>query len=117
MNTKNADAATAKAAQHTSVPWTYDDTWALIKGPKDEEIAALHAAELPGGRRVHRHTAYCNAAFIVRACNAHGELLEALQNTCSIVDSFLNGPGEDADFMDEVLIKARAALANAKGDA
>ena len=58
-----------------------------------------------------------DAAEVVRILNAHGELVEALQKTCSIVDSFLNGPGEDVDFMDEVLIKARAALARAKGDA
>ena len=44
---------------------------------------------------------------------SNNDLLEALQETCSIVDSFLNGPGEDADFMDKVLMQARAAIAKA----
>ncbi len=52
--------------------------------------------------------AAANAAFIVRACNSHDALLEALEALTEIVDDQLGG-----DFP-EPLAKARAAIALAK---
>lgn len=57
----------------TKGPWTYDETWALIKGPGGEEIAAIHCGQ-GDGARVNRNVALDNARLIAAA----PELLEQL---------------------------------------
>lgn len=59
----------------TARPWRYDDTWALITGPKGEEVAAIHSGQANDPRRVNRNVALDNAALIVQAVNSHAALL------------------------------------------
>lgn len=61
---------------HTPGPWKYDDEWALIVGPNDEEICAIHAAQSSGERRVNRNKAQANGRLIAAA----PELLAALKD-------------------------------------
>ena len=57
-----------------------------------------------------------NAAFIVTACNAHEELLEACSLAGPIIDSFLNGQGVvSVDEMDTALMAIRDALTKIEG--
>jgi hypothetical protein len=56
-----------------------------------------------------------NAAFIVRACNAHAELVAALEQLADAVEADLEG--DSAGNTDLFLLSARAALARAKGEA
>ena len=110
---------------HTPVPWMYfrnfRDNLCICKNPVNistnsrtnlspsatnndyEWVAELCAQSSTSP------TAEANAAFIVRACNSHDELLEALEYIISCIDS-----GE----MFEVVKfdKARAAIAKAKGE-
>lgn len=51
-----------------------------------------------------------NAAFIVKACNAHDELVEALQRLTSEAECLAAGGKRDALF-DKVFTEARAILA------
>lgn len=54
------------ANKHTPGPYRYDDTWGIVYGDDDKEMAACHSNK-------------ADAAFIVRACNAHDDLLAALE--------------------------------------
>ena len=63
---------------HTPTPWTYDEVWALVKGPKGEEVCAIHSGQ-GDNERVDRNVAYANAELIVRAVNAHEAMREALE--------------------------------------
>lgn len=58
--------------EHTPTPWgavKYESGWALIGPTSDDKIA-----------RVEKTNGHANAAFIVRAVNAHEELLAALRS-------------------------------------
>lgn len=65
-----------------------------------------------------------NAAFIVRACNSHDALVEALENLLNANPAFrsmpLGSPGSVARIAQEMSIEAedaaKAALALAKGE-
>jgi hypothetical protein len=81
-------------APHTPTPWLLDDEWVL----KDEDtpIASAHV------------NAAANAAFIVRACNAHASLVNAL----TLLVEKVHAEGGSLLLRDE-LQHARAALAAA----
>lgn len=64
----------------TKRPWKYDDVWALITGPKGEEICALHSAQAGDRNRVRREVAWDNARLIVTACNSFDKMLSLLQS-------------------------------------
>jgi hypothetical protein len=86
---------------HTPGPYAYDETWALIHGKDGAELAACHSNK-------------ADAAFIVRACNSHYELLaalEALQAAC--LGASL--PRNMMIHLTEARATARAAIAKAKG--
>lgn len=59
----------------TATPWRYDETWALITGPKGEEVCAVHSGESDGTQRQNRNTALANAELIVQAVNERAALL------------------------------------------
>lgn len=75
--------------KHTPGPWKYDDIWALVNGPKGQEICAIHAHETKYDDRVTRNEAQANAQFIVRACNAHEELRGNLKAACNVIELLL----------------------------
>ena len=72
--------------EHTKLPWKFDDTWHLILGPEGQEIAALHSAQGPDEKRATRFAANLNADFIIQACNAHEQLIEALRQCKAAVE-------------------------------
>jgi hypothetical protein len=53
--------------KHTPGPYRYDETWAIIYGANGAELAACHSSP-------------ADAAFIVRACNAHDDLVAVLED-------------------------------------
>jgi hypothetical protein len=88
-------------AQHTPLPW-HKDIHGHIGDSKGTNIASTWTTpddNCPEGR-----PATANAAFIVRACNAHYDLLEALKAVVKIADR------KTKEFDD-----ARAAIAKAEG--
>src|SRR5262245_47424519 len=68
---------TTAKTQATPGPWRFDPTWALVNGPKGEEIAAIHAAQ-DGTRRVHPATAHANARLIAAAPELRDMLIRTL---------------------------------------
>lgn len=64
-----------------------------------------------------RRTVFANADLVIRACNAHAALVEALGNTCDALETFAEiAPILRVDAAWEAaLTRGRAALAAAKG--
>lgn len=77
--------------QHTATPWQQDEDW-IVSGDGNPVAAAHMNAE-------------ANAAFIVRACNAHDDLVRALRHA---VEAF-----EADNDKSWYVAEARAALAKA----
>jgi hypothetical protein len=109
--------------QHTPTPWTFNDTDGTIRADANSVsdqmgdyrgsiIADLKPAlgcdEWTGSAREHaRAETEANAAFIVRACNAHDDLVAALS-------AFVNDPPHPLGVeWWELIDKARAELAKA----
>jgi hypothetical protein len=95
------------SAQHTALPWhaeeTEDGIW-TIRAPGEPPIISFQLAKL-SGRNLPNMEA--NAAFIVRACNAHDDLVRALRNL-----SWLQ-PGDQIGSSDVESIRAALAKAGA----
>ena len=112
--------------QHTPLPWHLGNDQTTVYGPDKYEIADPaqgphcaqsylegdgkgHWATLPNGHReMAEEEEAANAAFIVRACNLHYEILEALKS-CEAMLAQL-GMGHDLAAM-----KARVAITKAEG--
>lgn len=93
-------------SEHTPTPWCavkYESGWALIGPTSDDKIA-----------RVEKTNGHANAAFIVRAVNAHEELLAALKETLSE----LRWTSKNGQFpgMDGTIKIAKQAIAKAEGN-
>jgi len=86
-------------ADHSPLPWRSRDA-AIFDG--FDRIATLF------GDHCSFETDHANAAFIVRACNAHYQMLEALKCAEAILDIEDRGP---------TLQKVRAAIAAAEREA
>ena len=96
--------------KHTPGPWKVDQTWALIVGPKMEEIAAVHSSMPSGGNRVSwRQTAEANARLIAAA----PDLLQALESL--LVELGKKGGNTPASEFRGMWETARAAIAKAEG--
>ena len=73
--------------KHTKGPWRSENAMSsdfnkirYITGPDCEKIAEVQQTEYYNSdTRMPQGEALANAAFIVRACNSHYELLEALE--------------------------------------
>ena len=85
--------------KHTELPWRIKEGFSSIVGPNNKWVAAVQPEEL------------FNAEFIVRACNSHYELLEAVQMTLDA----LNAQVPYSSVLKETLKKA-IAKADGKGD-
>lgn len=91
-------------SKHTPTPWR-------ISGTSSHRVTGKHGVLANCGNDS-THSAVedqcaANAAFIVRACNAHEELLEALQKIATCESQ---APGDVVDI-------ARAAIAKARSEA
>ncbi len=100
-----------KKQEHTPVPWEigYDND----VGPDDEGFwewltAGPARLDYTSGKE---EEAKANAEFIVRACNCHAELLEAL-SLCKMTLGALGG--HTAAERDTAILAAKLALAKAK---
>lgn len=93
--------------KHTSTPWdlschTHDGQQLIEIGTATTTIAIITEGEESWIED------RANAAFIVRACNAHDELVEALERATN--------PDHELDY-DDVQFILREALAKARGEA
>ena len=100
---------------HSPIPWDCitDETGELFiygpdgTDPSNGEVYAPLVATITNNGPVDRE----NAAFIVKACNCHAELLEALK----AVETIADWDGEATPHYLECWAKARAAIAKAEG--
>lgn len=103
--------------KHTPTPWRRyaankvlagDATFIADTAFRDHDEPAVVSVEVSNA----------NAAFIVRACNAHDYLVTALENIFTRATCAPNDDSEkaDAEFM-KIMEYAKAALAKARGAA
>ena len=92
--------------KHTPTPWilVYGD---VIRNMDGERVADCDTTALDTRPRPPIEKDKANAAFIVRACNAHGDLVAALESILVWDDGNLPG---------DILDDARAIVAKAKGE-
>lgn len=100
--TAPANESHSQEAQHSPLPWKYlrEDCDVVIRSADDMWIAAMQRFALmvsDDGTR--------NAAFIVRACNHHEALLDALKEAVEEVGRFGHG---------SIAIHLRKVIANAE---
>ena len=122
-------------AEHTPLPWAEGRHPTKVQGPDGfalADTAGVHLAfgyDPEGGhwagiagasRDMDEAEEEANAAFIVRACNAHDEILEAIEAIelrCDLVNRTHHPTvvllEQDVQW---IRAKARAAIAKAKGD-
>lgn len=96
--------------KHTPTPY-FTDGKRIWKdcGAYKSAIADVHQSGTPEDAKSIQES---NAAFIVRACNAHDELVEALEKLMHHIDNDFEGSGVN----DEIYHVALAALAKARGE-
>jgi hypothetical protein len=125
---------------HTPTPWAVAWDGSIVPGSHvnralgfsiDDNMGRNHYAQeivpVLDDDRFGRGTARANAAFIVKACNSHGELVAALEDCAELIElergtKGCSGPGDhkdrhaDAEWSgsSEALSKARAALTKAE---
>lgn len=96
---------------HTPLPWVSDPAGVGCLG----DISTPDGQVIAQTQQVHgdlRHVVReANKDFILRACNSHYELLEALEEFSREYDGFQDGNGDPCPTLE----KARAAIAKAKG--
>lgn len=101
--------------QHTPGPWHVNGQW--IDNYDSEPVCHLP----PDATYKNRDA---NAAFIVRACNSHDALVEALENLLAANPAFrsmpIGSPGSVARIAQDMAIEAedaaKVAIALAKGE-
>lgn len=105
------DQSRSQYAAHTPTPWKYraDDRLIVTSHEGQGILGTLHIAEL----RNQGQETEANAAFIVRACNSHAELVAAL---CEVSrESGADNLTDAIDRLASLRATARAALSRAKG--
>lgn len=100
-----AESVAVKQA-HTPGPWHLNERHAEIHGPDEDSLA-----DCVGGNSFSFEQNRINAAFIVRACNAHDDLLAALHDIEAYARTKLTQ--RDSDKFKVIRDKARAAIAKA----
>jgi hypothetical protein len=98
----------AMTQTRTPGPWEVDK-YSQITTPT-EEVLLVSGVALPSGNHPRIAEAEANAAFIVRACNAHEQLVKALEK----VRIFVNGDRSPANMSTATFIIDKA-LALARG--
>jgi len=107
---------------HTPGPWRikYGSPTVVVPGnDTHHRRAAIAQCALSHGIGEAGIQDAANAEFIVRACNAHDDLLGALDDLLGQVMQAKEGFGiyANSESMDESVNAARAAIAKAKGEA
>jgi hypothetical protein len=95
--------------KHTPTPWTLEwecEDTGILKDANGEHITHINGSRYFDDRQ--DEIAHENAAFIVRACNSHYELLASLKACLEVF-------GDDANGF--IVKKARDAIAMAEGGA
>ena len=109
------ESATRERQSSTPKPWTAEMGIAhnLIFGPDGVAcIATIHRDIGDGDSEPD-----ANAAFIVRACNSHGALLEALTDCIETICTYQDrGSRDDRENLNRAETQARAAIAQATGE-
>lgn len=93
------------SAQHTPTPWADATPSMMVTSATGKTVAMVYGDD---PACVADDRARANAAFIVRACNAHDHLVAALERTLSWLSSY---PAEAALGKEGPYEQARAALA------
>lgn len=101
--------------QHTPGPWSVNEVFGTVEGPRGQEICAIHPAD-ESGRREPRSTAQANARFICTAVNSHADLLEALRAFVEQYAKLAGFPDLTSPYSG-AFVAARAAIAKAEGGA
>jgi len=88
-------------SDHSKTPWAFETQTSfshIVHGPNSESVCDVIDV--------------CDAEFIVRACNAHDELVEAFDALVSQIakNDFRDSHGHDAKML-KAFIDAQAALA------
>jgi len=102
---------TDEKAQHTPVPWTWENWF----DPRGNNFPYLQAAD---GRTVQDQPDTVDGQFILRACNAHDDLLAALAELRDrTLTLSMNEKSSLAEIGRALYDIADAAIAKAKGQA
>ena len=110
-------------AEHTPVPWEHGsrgNARFVVYGGKavhGKAICVMRSTQADPPDHPLNLEADANAEFIVQACNAHDELLAALERQCALLEAMALVPNANHVKRDigVMLTAARAALAKAKG--
>jgi hypothetical protein len=103
---ENTMSNTATTTQHTRTPWIAEGSRIVSEAMRNLTIARV-------GISADGDYSPANAAFIVRACNAHEQLVAALKIASNDLAVAIEQSGKDA-CSDERIKRARAALAAAE---
>ena len=107
-------------SKHTPGPWKVIGGTCIFAGADDETRLLAHTEEADEFEVVGFWETRANAAFIVRACNVHDELLEALQAILDDYFAWLESdytPAFTERFLESQLYKqVSSALAKARGE-
>jgi len=101
--------ATVKT-QHTALPWVIDKYGHVTRGRECVSANGFSMVMSSGDRQ---NEAKANAAFIVRACNSHYQLVSALRGLVNALAE--NDEDGMTEFSDD-MVRARAALSQAGGE-
>jgi len=99
-------------AAHTPTPWKFEDEYVRADALNGDEGGNIVADVYTRPSHSHSPEMEANAAFIVRAVNAHDALVEALEIMVGSYEDRQCWPGKK----DVLLDKMNAVLALAKGD-
>jgi len=91
---------------HTPTPWTFDEVWALIMGPDNVEVCAIHSGQSMHTKRVNRNVARDNAALILRAVNCHADLVRGCQTALAYLADPRSKFKENRDAAVEIIREA-----------
>lgn len=101
------------ARKHTPLPWKIHQTEDRLPIPIIGKSCEFIAECSDDGSLIRASQAWDNARFIVRACNSHYELVEALE---AILGDNMTPAGEPGHIdYGQACKMARSALAKAKG--
>ena len=111
-------------AEHTKLPWRIERVSRFgeydVLGANGEQVAACYVTD--GADEPEEYPSEANAAFIVKACNAHEALVKALQDLSKmyshawdVVDGGLMMHGNSIDHFESAHHAAQVALHIATG--
>lgn len=116
QGTPGSTATAASGPQHSPLPWR---VWQTLGGDGERQIIAadgLTGAQSYEVAWLDAHTcAPANAEFIVRACNSHYAMLEALKACSFAFAKLVAASGAFTDEYATVLDRASAAIQQAEG--